>query len=501
MSEQISLEKPSENQRFREVSDQEIEHAQTNATPSNTNRSTDTWIKVWEQYAKQFELPMDFSLLDSETLQMHLSKLILQLKTQDEQEYSSSSIYYCAAGWNRFLKEHDFKAKRPERSLLQGREFWKFQNILHYKMKILDDLGKGEKKHYEPVTLEEFQALKATFNISEPRGLIGTLILQFGIFCAFRGGDYWRLKMGNVTLKKDQQEYFEIRLFREKNNQRGLKGKHQKSRVTYIMDPLAVQNLKNYLAQRLPQNNERFFLGINGSKKRVHPFKNQAMGKNTLRKILQEACKKAKIQKKITLHSLRTTCITWLNKMAESTSRIQLLSGHKCIDSVQNYNHAQEDIKKELANKLTDLITPAESTKQISEQTKDNSEQTKDNSEQTKDNSEQTKDNSEQTKDNSEQTKEKLSLHSRKHSNPEFKKKDDHSLAISQTDLTLDSLGTIFSRCHIRNSDLKIFLFSYTRLRLVGKIVYCPRLRLGAINGEKFFRQCYKFLIFIFRNQ
>ena len=82
-----------------------------------------------------------------------------------------------------------------------------------------------------------------------------------------------------------------------------------------------------------------FYLGV-GKNEYGKWFVSQAMGKNTIAKIVKSMCEDAEIPGKKTNHSLRRTAITTLLHSGFEPTVVQQLSAHKRLESLNEYSSA-----------------------------------------------------------------------------------------------------------------------------------------------------------------
>lgn len=118
------------------------------------------------------------------------------------------------------------------------------------------------------------------------------------------------------------------------------KGKGYKERLVPIAEK-SFEALKLYIEIARPQlvneqnKNDYLFIGANTGK---------AMDKQSLYIRLKQLLKKAKIKKKIGVHSLRHSIATHLLQSGMKLERIQQFLGHSKLDSTQIYTHLANQI-------------------------------------------------------------------------------------------------------------------------------------------------------------
>ena len=97
-----------------------------------------------------------------------------------------------------------------------------------------------------------------------------------------------------------------------------------------------------------------FYIGIGKNDKW---FINQAMGKNTIAKLVKTMCDAAELPGKKSNHSLRRTAITTLVHAGVEPTVVQQLSGHKSIQSINNYSTASVNQQKNMSGIITEYTT------------------------------------------------------------------------------------------------------------------------------------------------
>lgn len=112
-------------------------------------------------------------------------------------------------------------------------------------------------------------------------------------------------------------------------------GKGRKDRNIILSDSL-VQKIKDYLAERGRDDNQYLF-----------KVKDRHLSIRQAQKIVKEAAEKAGIKKRVFCHALRSSFATHLLDSGTDIRTIQVLLGHRFLDTTQVYtNVSTEQIKK-----------------------------------------------------------------------------------------------------------------------------------------------------------
>ncbi len=119
------------------------------------------------------------------------------------------------------------------------------------------------------------------------------------------------------------------------------KGKHYKERIVPIAEK-SFEAIKLYIETARPQlineanKNDYLFIGANTGK---------AMDRQSLYIRVKQLLKRAKIKKKIGVHSLRHSIATHLLQSGMKLERIQQFLGHSKLDSTQIYTHLANQLQ------------------------------------------------------------------------------------------------------------------------------------------------------------
>ena len=357
------------------VTDKEIQARNEGRIPQNTKRATSWSTRVWDDWAtERNSLPIN----DSDTfvvapnsgilktlcnfeLSFWLSKFVYEIRKKDKSEYPPNSLYLLCTGLQRYLRE----TGAPELKIFEISHFKLFQDSLDAEMKRLTAKGLGcEIKQAEPITEDEEQLMwtKGVLGDTDPKTLLNTLFFLIGKFFALRSGEEHRsLTFDQIRVIKGsdkERSKLQYTSFGEKNYAGGLK--HRKLR------PKTVEQHDN------PSNPERCIVRIfekyqskcpklkPGSALYLTPkrkvssddevwYTKTPVGKNTLRKVVQDMCRDAGIEGYKTNHSLRaTTCTIGLEKGVPE-KLVMERTGHRTVKSLHTYQRVS-DAQKEIVS-------------------------------------------------------------------------------------------------------------------------------------------------------
>ena len=247
--------------------------------------------------------------------------------------------------------------------------------ILKAKQKELKSQGLGNKpRAADQITDEEIELLyKAkALGTHSPQALINTMWLQTTLHFGLRGGKEQRdLCWGDIQLLQasDGSEYLEYSTERQTKTRSGsdprdtrkVKPKmYSNPNLTADRDPVRVY--KTYRSKR-PESmnlpNSPFYLATN-----IHSnlydskpwFKAQPLGVNKLNSLAKDMAKQANLDqtnKRITNHSARKHLVQKLNDNNVPANQIMQITGHKNINSVNNYSSLSDGQMQQISNILS----------------------------------------------------------------------------------------------------------------------------------------------------
>lgn len=266
------------------------------------------------------------------------------------------------SSFNRHLRDEGYPY-----NMMTSDIFASSREVLSAKRKLLKGEGLGNRPNAAENISEEMSEIfweKKLLGDDNPRSLQNTIFFFFTSTFGFRGCHESRqLTWGDITLNRDEKnmEYlqFSERLTKTRTGALGSKPRPFHPKIfANNTDRCPVKFYKFYKTKRpesMCQTNSPFYLTV---KPRVSIRDNiwyaaSPMGKNSLGKIMPEMAKAAGIEGKITNHSLRKrTCQTLLDEGINATVVCQL-TGHKDVNSLNNYSVANRDMQKKMSDILT----------------------------------------------------------------------------------------------------------------------------------------------------
>ena len=132
-----------------------VKQLKENAKNKNTLKATQTWLNVWQTWAKERKVNPKMEEYEHEQLGEMLQIFYTGIRTKDGSEYEPESLKSMLAALNRYLKEHGYKY-----SIIRNREFHQLKLVLEGKVGCLRQQGKGKRPNAaNALTTEEEEML------------------------------------------------------------------------------------------------------------------------------------------------------------------------------------------------------------------------------------------------------------------------------------------------------------------------------------------------------
>ena len=331
--------------------------------------------------------------IEAEELNEYLCEFILSVKRKDGKDFEPSSLRGMFSSFNRHLKE----CKYPV-SVIEDVAFERARKCLEAKNKQLKKEGKGNRPNAaEALSDDEISILyeKNLLGISNGEALINTLWLFNSLHFGLRGcGEHRQMCWGDVQLMKDADgtEYLHFserqtktRSGADPRNVRPIKPKaFATPDLPRERDPVVV--FKIYSEKRPESMNKPdapFYLGVNHTTKNSDKswFKASAMGVNKLNSLMKTMAERAGLDSShLTNHSARKRMIQTLNDKDIPPSHIMQLSGHKNVQSINNYSHVSQEQQKSMSRILSGSTSMVQTENTLSCRNKTTSKSNADNS-------------------------------------------------------------------------------------------------------------------------
>ncbi|CAG8790065.1 2860_t:CDS:1, partial [Acaulospora morrowiae] len=158
-------------------------------------------------------------IADVKQLEDELIKYFTVMRKNNGTPYSTSSIRSCLFVLNRFFNSDLSKIKPID--LNDKKIFSDLWAILNGKFRELSELGYGEIKGSDALTLEEVKIIlnNSTTSKESPRGLLHRIFFYNAILLDLRGGEHFTLEASNFIKQKNEEGYI-VKIYKSKTNQR-----------------------------------------------------------------------------------------------------------------------------------------------------------------------------------------------------------------------------------------------------------------------------------------
>ena len=311
-----------------------------------------------------------------------LCKFIINVKKGDGSDYEPGSIRGIISSVDRYLK-----SKFYGKAVLCDPEFSTVRDVLKTKQKLLKQEGLGNLPN-RAGSLSENDIDKlwnsGELGLSNPDSMLNTLWWHNTTHFGLRSVTPHRnIQWGDITLNADSDgiEYLQFTERQTKTrtgvNIRDVRTVTPKAWATGD-ERCPVAAYKRYRQLR-PQGfihpDTPFYLATNlkyVQSCEKHPwFKRQPVGVNKLSSIMKRMATNAKLlsTKKLTNHSARKYLVQTLSEQNVPPTQIMQISGHKNIQSINNYSHISDEQHKSISktiNGLNGSVSSAASVQNVS---------------------------------------------------------------------------------------------------------------------------------------
>lgn len=366
-----STDSKQEAERFATVTDSDVDKLIEGEENKNTKRKTYYDLKFFKQFLEeQHKEEREIQDIPPSELNLYLSQFIVAARTKTGKDYEPSSLRGILSSVERHLSRLNYG-----KSIFKDCEFQKTRDALKSKQKELKRHGRGSTpRATTALSDEEIEILfeKKLLGISSPQALQNTVWLNNMIHFGLRGCTEQReLCWGDVVLKTDIKgmEYLEFserqtktRTGENPRNQRQVKPRMyaNKAAVSVERDPVHVYKVyKEKRPQTMSQPESCFYLAINCFKSQAELlakdskwFKAQPMGVNKLNSLMKEMTQTAGIPTK-TNHGGRKTLVQKLQDNNIPANQIIQITGHKNLQSVNNYSSLRENQLENISHILS----------------------------------------------------------------------------------------------------------------------------------------------------
>lgn len=341
--------------------DEFIEKQANQNTLSKTKRD----LALFQEYLKARQVEKEVETIEPTELNELVSAFLVEVKKKDGQDYEPTTLRSFVSSIDRHLRKKDYPT-----TIIEGHEFRKARDTMVAKQKELKKAGKGNKPNAaKNLTDNEVDILfsKDLLGCATPESLINTLWLNNTQYFGLRGCKEHRdMKWGDIKLQTsvDGTEYLEYnerqtktRTGADPRDTRKVKPK-MFAVVGSERDPVrffhiyASKRPTGYLTDDSP-----FYLSINqitNPQSSKAWFKTTPMGVNKLNSIMKTMAEKAQLNSSnLTNHSARKRLVQKLNDKEVPPTHIMQISGHKNVQSLNNYSSLSHNQQRRISDILS----------------------------------------------------------------------------------------------------------------------------------------------------
>ena len=346
-------------ERFTPATDNTIEELRNGAKNVNTSKSTSFWLSVWKTWCEGKSIALEIEEHEPAELNRLLEKFYAEVKNKNGEDYEPDSLRVMIAAFDRHLKDKQYPL-----SIVKDREFHSSKQVLEGKAKLLRQAGRGKcpNKARNLTKEEELLWTENKFRSTTPEALVNTMWWLLTQHFGLRGRqEHHDMKVDDFQLCKDDNgvEFVQFTEGQTKTRQRGLLTKHRdfQPRMFAVGGERCPVALFKQFVSRRPQKLKTtgpFYLSIKTNRRPDDNvwFKVQPMGENKINDMTKSIVADTILEssdKKFTNHSARKTVVSKLKKANVERSGIVKVTGHKNIQSLDDYDEANEDEQRQLS--------------------------------------------------------------------------------------------------------------------------------------------------------
>ena len=368
----VANEKCSEN-RFPELTEDEVDSLYAKASCNNTNRTTKTWLNTYISWAKLRSQRQDIENLSPRELNSVLGQFYAELKKINGEDYQPESLAVMQASLDRHLKEKGYTL-----SIVRDPQFHSSNKILRGKATKLREEGKGSRPNASKALTwqEEAELWKAgKLGDHDPETLIHTVWFTLTQHMGLRGRQEHALAdIDDFIFGKDENDVDYVQfndLKPTKTRQGGLRMKRrgQLPKMFATNDstcPVAI--FRSYLSHR-PEKLKMsgpLYLAVKYKPKTKVWYKAQKMGTNRLGEIMKRIVRGTAVEqtgKRLTNHSARKTVVKKLDDANIPRAQIVSVTGHRNEKSLDDY---VDSFSTERSKQLSNIISGSETVNTLS---------------------------------------------------------------------------------------------------------------------------------------
>ena len=331
-----------------------IQELKNSSKNENTVKSTAFWLSVWKKCCLEKRIAEEIENYEPAELNTLLERFYAKLKNKHGEDYEPESLKVMITSLDRHLKNKGYSL-----SIVRDREFSSSKQVLDGKAKQLRLAGRGKRPNKARQLSEEEEEIlwkSEKLGGKTPESLIHTmwwlLTQQFGL----RGRQEhhgMRLEDFRIMTGDDGLEFVEFAEGPTKARPGGLNAKPRQFQPKMFQtggERCPVALFRQYISRRPPnlRTSGPFYLSIKynrGSSDEIW-YKVQPMGANKINSMMKNIISETTLEsseKRFSNHSARKTLVSKMKKANLERSSIAKVTGHRNIQSLDDYDEGDED--------------------------------------------------------------------------------------------------------------------------------------------------------------
>lgn len=333
----------------------------------NTKKKTKIDVDNFQNYLKKVKkIEQPIENIDPLELSKLLCLYLMDSKKSNGEDYEPDTLSSRLHSIKRYLIERSYP-----KDIMNDPVFSEIHQTLKTKRKVLKALGKGNRPNKsEEITTDDLKKLKDDnlIGVTSGRQLQALVFINNSRFLGTRGQqEHVQLKWGDIQLKvcDSGNEYLQFSERLTKTRQ-GTSNECRKFPPKIFClcgkednDPTGICPVEAYKifeehrpdCQKMPDSN--FYLAEIDSPKSKLWYKNQNLGINKIASIMKQLCSIGNIQGRKTNHGLRRHTIRQLKRAKVDSLNIIQLTGHRNLQSLNEYDDCDLDMQKEMSNAIS----------------------------------------------------------------------------------------------------------------------------------------------------
>eukprot|EP00117_Sycon_ciliatum_P047134 scpid32472/ scgid33697/ len=328
----LGSEPPAKKARFAESTLQDVANIIESRVPISTKRTTEGWVKVFEEFCKQRKLAVNLKTDSPGVISDALALLYVNARGREGQAYQRSSLLGLRSALHRHIQSF-----RPTMNIYSDAEFVMANQALDGRMRQMKRSGESKPaEHKAVITDTDMAKLGRYFSQYTTSAVVLTESVWFAItyHFALRGCENQEtMTKKDLILKKDDdgRDFVELATdFCTKNHQGGIASRDKPSDGR-IQQPEQVHAVKLLLESLSPKSERLFQMASRSVKPGTQAFNGLPLGKNTIKAMMKRISNKANLSRSYTNHCVRATAVQKLVDAGVSETAIMGTTGHRQV--------------------------------------------------------------------------------------------------------------------------------------------------------------------------